>query len=94
MAFLLSSNARHLKNRSALQGENSFDDRDDMSSIGRSNCPERMMESHMRRHAFEFQSGAQNNDFDDFFGAEPNEEKVYFEDFTTTTNDDGPGAEK
>jgi len=58
MAFLLSSNARNLKNRSAIQGDNSFDDRDDMSSMARSNCPQRMMESHMRRHAFEFQSGA------------------------------------
>ena len=58
MAFLLSSNARHLKNRSAIQGENSFDDRDDMSSINRTNNPQRMMESHMRRHDFEFQSGA------------------------------------
>ena len=54
------------------------------------------MESHMRRHDFEFQSGAQefqeNNDFDDFFGAEPNEEKVYFEDFTTTTQEDAPSS--
>lgn len=62
-----------------------------MGSIARQN-PQAMLESHMRRHAFEFQSdirkpaGFMGNEDDDFFtpASENAVDKIFVADFTET----------